>query len=187
MRLSARVQGVGEALMEAGDCPADGPDGLLGIILNPAEMFALEVVDVLDLLTRLRPGHFALVRVVHEGLKLPASAPQTAGGFGVVQAQVPLLNGGIALDDHGLGGGRVEDFGGRVSGRVGWAGPEGQGESVDGLLWWVEQEVRNVIDALLVFEDGLLAREGEVPKAEALAQGIQRGGLMGGWSIGVLE
>ena len=38
---------------------------------------------------------------------------------------------------------------------------------MDGFGWWIVEQVRDVQCALLVFEDGALAVEGEFPKAEA--------------------
>jgi hypothetical protein len=171
--------------MESLYCHADGSDSSLSIAGDPVEMFALEFLNVLDFLHDLRLDHFALVAVLQPAVELADAAAKRGGGLGVVQSEVAFLNGCVCLNYYGCAGGGVHYFGLALRLSRECLYTKRQGQAVDGLRRRVGQEVGNVVGALLVFEDGALAGEGEFPETEAFSQ--RKGGVVEWWSGGVLE
>jgi hypothetical protein len=66
----------------------------------------------------------------------------------------------------------LNDLGGPAGLAVNAPGIQRQGQGVNGLRWWMQQEPDDIESALLVFENRVPAFKGEFPEAQAPAQGI---------------
>src|ERR1035441_43402 len=146
----------GEVGVETLDGHADSPDTFLGAVPAAPGVLAQEIGNLFQLTPRLGLDRLDFPLVFEHRLQLALLAPQPPDGLGVVQPETALLNdlvrpARLAVNAPGL---------------------QRQGQSVQRLRWWMQQEPDDVERALLVFENRVPAFKREFPEAQVPAQGI---------------
>jgi len=174
MGITCGVHGPGQVMVKALDGFADAIGGFLGGIPGAPRMLFLVFIESLQLALDLRFDRPGLAFIVEDGFQLLLFAAQGPCCVGVVESEAALLNDGVVRYRDGFSGGRVHDFGGSVGLVADGLTPQCQGNGVDRFGGWVQQEVRDVGQTLLVFQDGVLAGKGELPIAMTAAEAVGR-------------
>src|SRR5205823_267650 len=174
MRIAPGIQRLLQVPLKPVDGHPNGADGLLCLPSGSRWVLPLPSVKLLEFALDFGFYGFGRVFVVEDGFKFELFAAQRSDGVGVVKGEVSLLENRVAGENHVFTRGWVDDLGdGRavqeqleVSEALDF-----QGHAVDGFVRRVEEEIDHIISALLVIEDGFLAVEGEVPKADVFRNG----------------
>jgi hypothetical protein len=158
----------GEFLMQPFDGHSDRMRRSGGNAFCSREILALKDVDIFQLAQGFSFYRFDLLGVIEERFEFELLEEETPGGFGVVEGE------GAFLDEFGGIGWRAVAKG---------ANFQRQREAVKRVQRWIQKEVCDVGHALVVFEDGAPAIEGELPKAEAAPKRMDWGisGLLDCW------
>ncbi len=172
------VEGGGQVPVEAVDGHADGANAFLGAVPGSGGVLFLVTVELDEFALGLEFDRSDGVFVLKQGFEEVLAVQDIAHRLGCVQAETALLDSGVAAQGGGSAGVEVENLGNAEVFAVEAGDPGGEVEGVDGFGGRVQEEVGDVIGALLVFEDGVLALEGEFPEAKSLAQRV-----LGRWCV----
>ena len=104
IRLPVKIEGSGEAFVEALDGFADRVGSFCSLSLCAREAFLLESIDVFELCVGFVADGVDGVFVVDEGFEFELFAVEAAGGFGVVEGEGAFLDQVLAVRSAFAGG-----------------------------------------------------------------------------------
>ena len=156
--------------MQPFDCAGDGVGGFLCRGASGPGIFLLVSVNGFKIAKGFFPDRFAGGFVVDEDFEFALPAAEGPFRFGIVETQAALLENGIFRESDSLPIFHVSDFGCTDRFACCDGGLHCQSKTVDGLVWRVQEQMGDIVRALLMFEEGVLAVEGDLPHAEAAAE-----------------
>ncbi len=175
MRISSGVHGFLQVDMEMADRLSNRPHGFLRLVHDSRGAFLLPGVKLGEFALDFGFDGFGGVLVVQDRFKFELLAAQRPDGIGVVEGEISLLEDGVAGQDHGFARGWVHDFRfGRAVEELAEIGHalDLKRHAVDGFGGRVEEEVGDVVRALLVVEARFLAVEGQGPEPQVPADAV---------------
>jgi hypothetical protein len=172
--VAVQIGGGVEAMVKTLDGFADGVGGFLGTVADTRSPVGFVGVQGFEFAVGFEFDGLDLVLVLDEGFEFILFANNSAHSFGIFEGEAALVEPGFAVKRHDAASGRVDNIGeaGVTFAPGGDSG--GEVEGVDGFRWRADEEVSDVGGAQLVFKDGGVAGEDELPKAEAEAEGVER-------------
>ena len=158
--------------METRDSLPCGAACFVSGVFGGGGVVALPVVELLKLADGFGFLGFGGIVGIEDGFELLLLFVEGAGGLGVVEGEVALLETGVAFEDDGLAGGRVCQGGQTelLAVEIGDFGHEV--DAIDWALVRVVEQPSDVEQAEFVSEESFLAVEDEVPDAEVFGEGV---------------
>lgn len=157
--------GGGEVVVEAVQGASDGIGGFACGVADVLGVLLFIVVKVDEFAGGFGFDGFDLGVVIEDGFEFALLAEDGAHGLGLVEFEAAFVERGGGIGGHELAGIGVGEFE-RAGLAARGADSSGEVEGVDGFGARMGEEVGDVIEALLVFEDGAATVEGEFPETQ---------------------